>query len=322
MRSTDWLKGVAVFLCVLVGIVLVCKRMRTERYARQFVITNETSLPLVIDREGDGIVISKITILDTNVPDINIPDSNVPGSNTSVDEQAVVVEEYTLPFVVSLVQDAVVKIEVKGEYEYNSWSGSGVFVSDNLILTAGHIVDGVELHEDPETIYKMGQPITVEFNNRVKVEVDVVDIYVETLELTDVGLLRIEILDSNIPDSNVPWPKIVFGTAAVGETVFAIGEPFGLFPSVTSGIVSALNVDLEDDYYGELNVFQTDCPLNPGNSGCPVFNLKGEVVAICVGGKRGSDGIGFCIPADVCKLVIAKYEAIKALENKEVTCGQ
>jgi len=220
----------------------------------------------------------------------------------------------SLPSAINLVWDTVVKIEVKGVSEWDSWSGSGILISDDLVLTAGHVVEDVELYEDPEMIYKLGQPITVEFIDGVKAVV--VDIYREDPEITDIGLLRIE-----IPDSNVSRPEITFGTAVVGETVFAIGEPFGLFPSVTSGIVSALNVDLEDDYFGEMNLFQTDTPLNPGNSGGPLFNLEGELVAICVGGIYGSDGIGYCIPMDVCKLVIEKYEAIKALENKNTTCG-
>jgi len=117
-------------------------------------------------------------------------------------------------------------------------------------------------------------------------------------------------------DSNDVFPKpSTFGTARVGEKVFAIGEPFGLFQTVSYGIVSALNVGI--DFFGEKNLLQTDTPTNPGNSGCPLFNMNGEITSIVVGGKRLADGITFCVPEDICRLVIDKYMAIRALDNEE-----
>ena len=200
---------------------------------------------------------------------------------------------HSLTDVVYSVQDSVVQIIVDSEYTH--WSGSGVLISnDGLILTAGHVVRYVDVNN-----------ITVVFRNGIKVKA--VDVYAEDKNITDCGLIRINV-------NNVNLKKIdpcKFGRIAVGGKVFAIGQPHGLFQSVSLGIISALNVNF--DYFGEKDLLQTDCPLNPGSSGCPMFNMKGRIIAICVGGIPQGHSIGFCVPADVCKLVIKKYITSRAL---------
>ncbi|MHA1883063.1 MAG: S1C family serine protease [Candidatus Thorarchaeota archaeon] len=207
--------------------------------------------------------------------------------------------EKDLPTLINQLTPSVVKIVV--EDEYGGWSGSGVFIDDDLILTAGHVVD---IQESTQTLIKV---VLVDGT-----ELEVVDYYMEDPTIADVGLVKVK-----WPEGvKKPAPLKLGGEVVVGDPVFAIGEPFGLFPTVTKGIVSALDVDLPDDFYGEADVLQTDCPLNPGNSGCPLFNMKGEIVGICVGGVgvvNQSSGIGFCIPADVCKLVVDKYFASRYL---------
>lgn len=232
-----------------------------------------------------------------------------------------------IPVLARELTPSVVKINVNlGLDEYTgreiSWTGSGVFIERDLILTAGHVVDidgsfNSYHNVSDEYMYKVGPRIEVELVDGTILEV--VDYYMEAPEITDVGLVRVKVpefttLETRLAGSTRPKP-LSFGYAVVGETLMAIGEPFGYYPSVSSGIVSAL--DVEDDFFGEANLLQTDTPLNPGNSGCPVFNMKGEIVAICVGGITYSDGVGFCIPADVCKMVIEKYKIIRALEAVE-----
>ena len=92
----------------------------------------------------------------------------------------------------------------------------------------------------------------------------------------------------------------------MGDWVVAIGNPFGLGGTVTSGIVSARNRDIGMTRYDDF--IQTDASINQGNSGGPLFNLKGEVVgintAILAPGQSGSIGIGFAIPANAASKVI------------------
>jgi len=222
-----------------------------------------------------------------------------------------------LPNLVKQVVSSVVKVTI--QTDYNKWSGSGVFIAEDLILTAGHVVDNITIEQntDPEYLYKVGSPIEVELIDGTKLKV--VDTYKENIGITDLGIIKIEFPEISIPEKPLLKPTpLIFGTAQVGEQVFAIGEPFRFFPTVTCGIISALNVDIKDDFWGEANLLQTDCPLNPGNSGCPLFNMKGEIVGICVGGYgmiNQNSGVSFCVPSKICQKVVEKYLAIKALEE-------
>ena len=117
----------------------------------------------------------------------------------------------------------------------------------------------------------------------------------------DIAVLKIETKDKFTP--------VKFGNsdkARVGDWVVAIGNPFGLGGTVTSGIISARNRDIGMTRYDDF--IQTDASINVGNSGGPLFNLKGEVVgintAIIAPGQSGSIGIGFAIPANAASKVI------------------
>jgi S1-C subfamily serine protease len=106
----------------------------------------------------------------------------------------------------------------------------------------------------------------------------------------------------------------------VGDPVVAIGNPFGLDRTVTSGIVSALQRQIEaPDGFSITNVIQTDAAINPGNSGGPLINAAGEVIGINSqiatggGGGNGNLGIGFAIPIDT-----ARAEIHQLIANGEV----
>ena len=94
--------------------------------------------------------------------------------------------------------------------------------------------------------------------------------------------------------------------ARVGDWVVAIGNPFGLGGTVTSGIISARNRDINLTRYDDF--IQTDASINQGNSGGPLFNLEGDVIgintAIIAPGQAGSIGIGFAIPANAASTII------------------
>lgn len=166
--------------------------------------------------------------------------------------------------VVEKVMPAVVEIQVSGVIEKDNqlWVasvlGSGVFISDKgHILTCAHLFnDFIEIKGinviSPNDDTVAGRVVNV--GKRVDLAVIKVDFYKKTpkVKLADPRKLR------------------------VGQEVFAIGSPLGMSFSVTSGIISALYRDLDDSY----NVTQSDTAINQGNSGGPLFNLKGELVGI------------------------------------------
>ena len=88
----------------------------------------------------------------------------------------------------------------------------------------------------------------------------------------------------------------------IGQIVIAIGNPFGLTggPTVTAGIVSALNRSLQFEN-GILELIQTDAAINPGNSGGPLINTKGEVIGINTAKMPYAQGIGFAVPIKMAK---------------------
>jgi S1-C subfamily serine protease len=107
----------------------------------------------------------------------------------------------------------------------------------------------------------------------------------------------------------------------VGDPVVAIGNPFGLDRTVTSGIVSALQRQIEaPDGFSITNVIQTDAAINPGNSGGPLINASGEVIGInsqiaTGGGGNGNVGIGFAIPIDTVRAEIHQLETTGEVDH-------
>ncbi len=193
---------------------------------------------------------------------------------------------------VELVEPAVVNIVVQttqqtffGAAQRSTSSGSGViFREDGYILTNNHVVQGAD-------------DIRVTLNDTSEFEATVVG----TDPATDLAVIKIE---------KKELPRLSFANIAnlrVGDWVVAIGNAAGLEgkPSVTLGIVSALDRSLDTDSAPLNDLIQTDAVINPGNSGGPLLNLAGEVVGINTVILRGSqlDGIGFAISADTVSLV-------------------
>ena len=161
-------------------------------------------------------------------------------------------------------------------------AGSGFIVSpDGYILTNSHVVEGAS----QVTVRLVDQR---EFRARV----------VGSDERTDIAVLKIEARG---------LPVVRFGDPAKirpGQWVLAIGSPFGFENSATAGIVSAMGRSLPSENY--VPFIQTDVPVNPGNSGGPLFNLQGEVVGInsqIFSRTGGFMGVSFAIPIDVAENV-------------------
>jgi serine protease Do len=125
----------------------------------------------------------------------------------------------------------------------------------------------------------------------------------------DIAVLRIE------TEEEIPW--IPMGSSEdlmVGEPVIAIGNPFGLSNTVTTGVISALNRSIRSEkrtYHGFL---QTDASINPGNSGGPLLNAEGELIGVNTAVYQGGQGIGFAIPIDVATRVVREL-----IEEGEIT---
>ncbi len=102
-------------------------------------------------------------------------------------------------------------------------------------------------------------------------------------------------------------PQVQMGTSKdlmIGETVIAIGNPFGFSHTVTTGVVSALNRSIQTKEGFFTGLIQTDAAINPGNSGGPLLNILGEVIGINTAIYSGAQGIGFAIPIDKAKYVM------------------
>lgn len=162
--------------------------------------------------------------------------------------------------------------------------GSGVIVdSQGYILTANHVIQGADE-------IKVTLSDKREFQGKI----------VGTDAMTDIGIVKIEAED---------LPTIRWGDSAalkVGETVLAIGSPYGLSQTVTMGIVSAVgraNVGIAD--YEDF--IQTDAAINPGNSGGALVNVRGELIGIntaIFSTSGGYQGIGFAVPTSMAKTVM------------------
>jgi serine protease Do len=124
-------------------------------------------------------------------------------------------------------------------------------------------------------------------------------------ESTDVAVIQVT--------SPHPLPAVGWGDSRVvevGDWILAAGNPFGLGGSVTAGIVSAMGRDLGAGPFD--NFLQLDAPINPGNSGGPTFNMDGQVVGMTtaiVSPSGGSVGIGFAIPSEIIRPVVAELRA-------------
>jgi serine protease Do len=125
----------------------------------------------------------------------------------------------------------------------------------------------------------------------------------------DIAVLKVE------TDERLPWLKPGRSNdLMVGESVIAIGNPFGLSNTVTTGVISALNRSIRTENFVYHGFIQTDASINPGNSGGPLVNAEGELIAINTAVYGGAQGIGFAIPIDTAKRVVDEL-----IEHGELT---
>ncbi len=181
-------------------------------------------------------------------------------------------------------------------------TGSGFVIDDEgHILTNNHVIDGAE-----KVTVKLGES---EKTYTAKV--------VGTDPGTDIALIQVKAPAKELH-------PLTLGNSSemeVGDPVVAIGNPFGLDRTVTSGIVSALQRQIQAPNGFSINhVIQTDAAINPGNSGGPLINSQGEVIGInsqiaTGGGGNGNVGIGFAIPIDTVRAEIHQLETSGEVEH-------
>jgi S1-C subfamily serine protease len=181
-------------------------------------------------------------------------------------------------------------------------TGSGFVVDkDGYIVTNAHVVEGAS-------------SVTASFSENgeaIPAEVKGVD------RSTDVAVLKVD------PSKVKNLTTIPLGDSAkaqVGDPVIAIGNPFGLSRTVTTGIVSGLQRQIQaPNGFTISNVVQTDAAINPGNSGGPLLDANGRVIGINsqiqTGGGQGSVGIGFAVPINTVKDELSKLQAGESVER-------
>ncbi len=167
--------------------------------------------------------------------------------------------------------------------------GSGVIVSKNgYVLTNNHVIEGAD--EIIVATEKDGQ--TTEYEAEV----------IGTDERTDIAVLKIDA--SNLPSLTLADSDDL----QVGDITFAVGNPFGVGKTVTSGIISALGrgalgiVDYE-------NFIQTDASINPGNSGGALVDIQGRLIGIntaIISGSGGAQGVGFAVPINLARIIMER----------------
>jgi serine protease Do len=162
--------------------------------------------------------------------------------------------------------------------------GSGFILSaDGAIVTNNHVIEGAD---KIEVILQSGERLAADIVGRDNA--------------TDLAVLRVR--------NGRPLPFVSFGDsdrARVGDLVIAIGNPFGLGGTVTLGIVSARNRNIDAGRYDDF--IQTDAAINRGNSGGPLFNMAGEVIGVntaIVSPTGGSVGVGFAMPSRLVQPVV------------------
>lgn len=190
--------------------------------------------------------------------------------------------ETSLSEIYEKVKDSVVLIQ--GRTSSGEVQGSGFVYNYSgimVVITNNHVVHGTS-----------SISVTFSNGNGYKAEVNATDPY------ADIAILTVEAPQKELK----PLEIVSSSTLKVGDYVIAIGNPYGLIGSMTTGVISALNRTItEEEYTGGFaiaNIIQTSTPINPGNSGGPLLNYLGKVVGITTAIVEESQGLGFAVPSN------------------------
>ena len=184
---------------------------------------------------------------------------------------------------------------------FNQRRGGGKAPSQKVSsLGSGFVVDPKGIIITNNHVIEEADEITVTFSDGSKLDAELIG----RDPKTDLAVLKVS--------SKKRLPYVPLGDsdkARVGDWVIAIGNPFGLGGSLSAGVISAINRDINAGPYDSF--IQTDAAINRGNSGGPLFNMKGEVIGVnsaIISPSGGSVGIGFSIPSNLAKTVTAQLQ--------------
>src|SRR5260221_2448215 len=171
----------------------------------------------------------------------------------------------------------------EGAYTSQALGSGFVWSADGIIVTNNHVIEGASR-------------ITVNLQDGTQVPARLIGVDPDS----DLAVLRIEAKNLS------PAAVGISSDLMIGETVVAVGNPFGLSGTVTTGVVSAFGRSVPSKEAGRTftDFIQTDASINPGNSGGPLLNIEGKVIGINVAIYAEGKGIGFAIPVDRAKKVI------------------
>jgi len=206
------------------------------------------------------------------------------------EQQNIAVYKKALPSVVNITSTAVAFDFFYGPVPQQGQGSGFILNKDGLILTNNHVINNA-------------QRVEVKLYNKhtYKARVLAVD------KGHDLALLKID----NVPDL-VPATLASSQGLVVGQRVYAIGNPFGLQGTMTRGIISAIRSIRGPEQNPIEDAIQTDASVNPGNSGGPLLNSRGEVIGITTmiasNGADQSSGVGFAIPINTAKAVLSDFE--------------
>ena len=207
-----------------------------------------------------------------------------------------------MPTVVNIGTERIIRVSDPFEGFFNDFFGAPIrYYKEAIPLGSGVLVDPAGLVLTNQHVVRRATRIQVRlFDGRV------FDARAVSADATnDLALLCLTDVADEGPFSAIPFSAP--GDLVLGETVVAIGNPFGLEHSVAAGVLSAKNRSLEEGGVTFNDILQTDAAINPGNSGGPLINLEGELIGINIAIRRFAEGIGFAIPLRRIEHVLAQW---------------
>jgi S1-C subfamily serine protease len=242
-----------------------------------------------VSTPGSGASTAAVKPVNGPMGSFELTEADAAPAYDSEEQQNIAVYKKALPSVVNILSTAVAFDFFYGAVPQQGQGSGFILDKQGHILTNNHVIDNAQKVE-----------VTLSDKHKYKATVVGVD------KGHDLALLQI----SNAPDLQ-PATLSESTSLTVGQRVYAIGNPFGLSGTMTRGIISAIrslrgpgNSPIED-------AIQTDAAVNPGNSGGPLLNSRGEVIGITTlianNGADQSSGIGFAIPINTAKAVIADF---------------
>lgn len=287
-------KGQVVFIAILVGVVvgastvLVSRSLFTKGDKTNPEKTEVPPVKEVFDSNSNGDFIADF--LETSPEkEVTVPVSDS-GTYTQDEVQNITVYEKCSDAVVNINTQVVAYDWFLEPYVQDGGSGSG-----SIIDKRGYILTNVHVIQNASKIY-------VSLSDGTQYEAEVVGQDADS----DLAVIKFT------PPDGVELKTIQFGDSQalkVGQKVIAIGNPYGLARTMTTGIVSSLGRPLKDSATGRIinNMIQTDAAINPGNSGGPLLDTSGRMIGIntmIVSNSNSSAGVGFAVPAETAVRVV------------------